>query len=136
MSIFSSPRFLRNVLLADAASGLAGGVLQLAFTDALAQRTNLPVELLLGTGWFLLAYAAFAAYVGTRVPVPRSVVWLLVVGNLAWGVACVVLLLSGAVQPSAWGIAYVVLQAVGVTIMAELQWFGLRHAPQGRLATA
>jgi hypothetical protein len=136
VSISSSPRFLRNVLLADAASGLASGVLQLAFTAALAQWLNLPHQLLLGTGWFLLAYAAFAAHAGTRVPVRRPAVWLLVIGNFTWAAACVALLLGDLLQPSAWGVAYVVVQAIFVTVMAELQWFGLRNAPMSGLAAA
>jgi len=124
------------VLLADAASGLASGLLQLAFTAALAQPLNLPPSLLLGIGWFLLAYAAFVGLTGTRVPVSRTRVWLLVIGNLGWGAACVALLFSEMLQPSVWGVAYVVLQALFVTVMAELQWFGLRNAPQSALAPA
>jgi len=60
MSVFASPRFLPNVMWADAASCAATGALQVAFTGALAALTGLPAPLLAGTGVFLLAYAAVA----------------------------------------------------------------------------
>ena len=88
MSMFDSPRFLRNVLLADSASCVATGAVQLGFTQTLAQLTNLPAGLLLASGWFLLAYAAVVAIVGTREPIPRALVWVFVAGNLGWAAGC------------------------------------------------
>jgi len=129
MSIFASPRFLRHVLLADAASCLATGALQLAFTGSLAQLLNLPPSLLTGSGWFLLAYAATVAFVATREPLHRPIVWLFVVGNVGWAAGCGALLASGWVAPSALGVAWVAAQAVTVVVLAELQWMGLRRAP-------
>ncbi|MEO5672256.1 MAG: hypothetical protein ABIR26_16330 [Ramlibacter sp.] len=129
MSIFTSPRFLRNVLLADSASCVATGVLQLMFTEALARLLHLPAALLVGTGWFLLAYAAFVGFIATREPVPRGWVWLLVAGNLGWALGCLALLASGAIAPTALGIAWIAAQAVTVAVLAELQWTGLRRSP-------
>ncbi len=128
MSIFASPRFLRNVLLADAASCIATGALQLAFAAPLAQLLNLPAALLVGTGWFLLAYAATVAFVATRQPVPRPVVGVIVAGNIGWAAGCVALLASGWVQPTALGMAWVLAQAATVAVLAELQFTGLRRA--------
>ena len=72
MSVFASPRFLPRVMWADAASCAATGALQVAFTDALARLTGLPAPLLLGTGVFLLAYAAMAAFMAGRRTPPRG----------------------------------------------------------------
>ncbi|MBA3771711.1 MAG: hypothetical protein H0X13_04255 [Ramlibacter sp.] len=127
MSIFASPRFLRNVLFADAASCLAPGAAQLVFTAPLAQLLNLPVALLSGTGWFLLAYGATVAFVATRDPLPRPLAGLLVVGNAGWAVGCGTLLASGWIAPTALGIAWVLAQAATVAVLAGLQWSGLRH---------
>jgi hypothetical protein len=127
MAIFSSPRFLRNVLLADALSCISCGALQVIFPDAMASLFKLPAPLLLATGWFLLAYAAVVAWIALRTPVPRGLVWLLVAGNAGWAVGCVALLASGAVAPSALGTAWVLAQAVTVALLAELQWTGLRR---------
>jgi hypothetical protein len=127
MSIFASPRFLRNVLLADAVSCVATGALQVLFTERLAGLLNLPMSLLSGTGWFLLAYAATVGTIAMRDPLPRAFVGLLVAGNLGWAVGCGALLASGWVTPSALGVAWIAAQAATVAVLAELQWTGLRR---------
>ena len=126
MPRFASPRFLRAVLAADAASCIATGAAQVFATAALAQLLNLPAALLAGTGWFLVGYAAVVAFAATRDPVPRAMVWLFVAGNVAWATACAVLLASGAVRPTPLGVAWVIAQAATVLVLADLQWVGLR----------
>lgn len=128
MSVMSSPNFLRNVLRLDALSCLACGLLQLAFPGQMARLLNLPAPLLAYTGEFLLVYAAVVGFISTRSPLPRPLVWALVMGNLGWAAACAGLLFSGQVAPSLLGTAYVVLQALTVAVLAELQFFGLRRA--------
>jgi len=127
MSVFASPRFLPNVMWADAASCAATGALQVAFTGALARLTGLPAALLMGTGVFLLAYAAAAAFMASRSTPPRTLIGLVVVGNFGWAAACAVLLVSGAFPVTALGTAWVIAQAVTVVVLAELQWTGLRR---------
>ena len=130
-SFFASPNFLRNVLRVDAITCIACGALQVAFPQAMARLLNLPEALVAYTGEFLLLYAAAVAFISTRNPLPRAVVWLLVAGNLGWAAMCVLLLASGSVSPTVLGIAYVLMQAVTVVVLAELQFFGLRgSAPQ------
>ena len=127
MSIFTAPRFLRNVLLADAASCVATGALQVLFTERLAALLHLPAPLLAGTGWFLLAYAGIVVIIAWREPLQRAFVGLLALGNLGWAVGCGALLASGLIAPSALGVAWIVAQAVTVAVLAELQWTGLRR---------
>jgi len=122
------PRFLRNVLFADAASCLATGALQVLFTAPLAALLNLPGALLAGTGWFLLAYGAAVGFIATRDPLPRALVTLFMAGNLGWAVACVALLAGGWLAPTDWGTAWIVAQAAAVAVLAQLQWMGLRRA--------
>ncbi|MDM0004111.1 hypothetical protein QTI51_02970 [Variovorax sp. J22G73] len=137
MSVFASPRFLPRVMWADAASCAATGALQVAFTGALAALTGLPAPLLMGTGLFLLAYAAVAALVAMRRTPPRMLIGLVVLGNFGWAVACVALLVSGMFPVTAVGIAWVLAQAVCVVVLAELQWTGLRRTRgAGRMAMA
>jgi hypothetical protein len=116
------------VLRVDALSCIACGALQVAFPAAMARLLNLPEGLIAYTGEFLLVYAAAVAFVSTRNPLPRPVVWVLVAGNLGWALACVLLLAGGLVSPSALGVAYVVVQALTVAVLAELQYFGLRRS--------
>ena len=125
-SIFSSPGFMRNVLRVDALSCVACGLLQVVFPSQMAELLRLPTPLLAYTGEFLLAYAAAIFFISTRQPIPRMFVGVLVAGNLGWAVACVILLVSGGVQPTIFGTGYVLLHALTVAVLAELQYFGLR----------
>lgn len=128
MSVFDSPGFLRNVLIADAASCVATGALQAALTPSLAQLLNLPAPLLQETGWFLLVYGAFVAFVATRDPIPRGFVWVFIAGNFAWAAGCAALLVARPLAPTLLGQAWIIAQAVTVVVLAELQWMGLRRS--------
>jgi hypothetical protein len=137
MSVFASPRFLPCVMWVDAASCAGTGALQLVFGDALARLTGLPAPLLLGTGVFLLAYAAAAAWMASRATPPRRLIGLVVAGNFGWAAACVALLAVGGAAIALLGWAWVIAQAVTVVVLAELQWMGLRHSrPSARSAFA
>jgi hypothetical protein len=132
MSIFDSPKFLRNVLVADSLSCIATGAAQVMFTALLSEILRLPALLLQGTGWFLLAYAAIVAAVAAREPIPRALVWLFVAGNFGWAAACAALLVAAPLSPSLLGEAWVIAQAVTVVVLAEMQWAGLRRTkPMG-----
>ena len=125
MSIFASPRFLRHVLVADAASCLGSGALQLAFTTSLAGLLRLPAPLVVGTGLFLVAYGALVGLVATRDPVPRALVALFAIGNIGWAAACIALLAGGWLSPSGLGQAWVLAQAACVAVLAGLQGLSL-----------
>jgi hypothetical protein len=127
MSVPVPSRFLRHVLIADAASCVASALVQLMFTGPLAELLRLPAALLTGTGAFLLAYGAVVAWIASRDPLPRPLVWMLVAGNAAWAAACAALLAGGWVTPSSWGVAWILAQAATVAVLAQLQWTGLRR---------
>ena len=129
MSIFASPRFVRNVLFADASITLAAGALHLLFTPQLVGSMNLPTPLLTGTGLFMLCYAALVLFIATRDPLPRPLIGLLAIGNFGWAAASVALLVGGWVAPTGWGLAWVLAQAAIVAVLAELQWTGWRRMP-------
>ena len=136
-SLFTAPRFLSRVMWVDAASCAATGALQLGFADAMARLTGLPAALLLGTGAFLLVYAALAAAMAARAEPPRLLIGLVVLGNFGWAAACAALLASGLFAVTALGMAWVIAQAVTVVLLAEAQWMGLRatrSVPQRRAA--
>ena len=135
-SVLAFPRFLPRVMALDAASCAATGAVQLAFTDALARLTGLPAGLLVGTGVFLLIYAAAAAWIARRQPLMRTLIGLVAVGNFGWAAGCVALLASGVYAVSALGMAWVLAQAVTVLLLGEAQWMGLRatRAPSAAVA--
>ncbi|MDX3967439.1 MAG: hypothetical protein QHD01_12660 [Bradyrhizobium sp.] len=120
--------FLRRALLADA---VFSGIAALGFTfgaGAFARLFNLPDMLLLESGLFLIAYAALVGWLASRASVPRLLVLLVVVGNAAWTVGSVALLLSGVVAPNLAGEVMVVAQAIATGVFAELQYVGLRKS--------
>lgn len=120
--------FLRRALQADAVfSGLSAVVLTLGAAD-LAPLTNLPEALLRETGLFLIAYAAFVGWLGTRTTMPRILVTIVIAGNAAWTLASIVLLFSDVVTPNLLGEFAIAIQAMVVGALAELQYTGLRRS--------
>ena len=120
--------FLRRALLADA---IFSGLAALAFTlgaGAFATLFNLPEALLRETGVFLIAYTALVGWLASRASVPKPLVLLVVIGNAAWTVGSIALLLSGAVSPNIAGELMVVAQAIATGVFAELQYLGLRRS--------
>lgn len=127
---FQPSRLLRFALLGDAVASGATGLLMAAASGPLSGLLGLPQQLLLYAGLFLLPYAAFVGYVGTRAIVSRGAVWTIVVANALWVVESIALLVSGWGGPTTLGYAFVVFQAVVVLAFAELQFMGLRKAPR------
>ena len=120
--------FLRRALLADA---IFSGVAAVGFTfgaGAFAPLFNLPEALLRETGLFLIAYTALVGWLASRGSVARPLALLVVVGNAAWTVGSIALLLSGAVSPNLMGEVMVVAQAIATGVFAELQYVGLRKS--------
>lgn len=130
---FQSPAFLRRVLLADAASGLAMGLALIAGAGVLEPLLGLPAALLREAGFVLLPIAAFITWTGLRKVLSRRMVWAVVIGNALWVADSFILLFSGWVSPTVLGQVFVVGQAVVVAVFAELEFFGVRRA---RIAAA
>ena len=120
--------FLRRALLADAIfSGVSAVGLTLG-AGMLASLLNLPEALLRETGLFLVAYAIFVGWLGTRASLAKALVLIVVAGNAAWTLASIWLLFSGMVSPNLLGEIVVVAQAIATGIFAELQYIGLRKS--------
>lgn len=128
MTIFRTSTFLRRVLLADAATCAAAGLLLTFGSDPLEKLLGLPAGLSLYAGISLFPFAALLAYLATRENLSRTVVWAIIVLNVLWTADSILLLLSGWVEPTTLGSAFVVFQAVGVAMFAGLEYFGLRKS--------
>ena len=120
--------FLRRAIQFDAIFSGASAVLLTFGAGALAPLLSLPEALLLETGLFLIAYAALVGWLGTRQSMPKALVVIVISGNVAWTLASIALLFSGAVTPNLLGEAFVALQAIAVGVIAELQYIGLRRS--------
>jgi len=126
-NLMSSPRFLRAVVWFDASTGVLLGALHLLLTAPLAEWLGLPAGLLQATGVMLLGYAALAIAIARSEPMPRGWLWVLIVGNFAWAVASLALLLGSTLAPTLLGQAYLLVHVVSVALLAELQWWGVRR---------
>ena len=120
--------FLRRAILLDA---IVSGAMALALAfdaSTLASLLNLPEALLRESGLFLIVYVLLIVRLGTRQSMPRAMVMIVIAGNVAWTLASVALLFSGAVNPNLLGEIVVAIQAVARGTFAELQYIGLRKS--------
>jgi hypothetical protein len=130
---YSDPRtFLRRVLIVDAATSGAMGVLLVIAANLLAPLLGLSSALLDTAGLSLIPFAALIAWIATRRDLPRPGVWAVIACNAVWSADSILLLLGGFAAPTVPGYAFVVAQALFVAILAELEYLGLRRS----LATA
>ena len=122
----ASTLFLRRVLALDSASCAGLGIL-LAAGAALAPLFGLSEELLRGAGMLLLPFAAFLAWLASR-PAPSSpLVWLVIVGNVAWTAESFVLLAQQSERVTTLGGLFVSAQGLAVLVLAGLEYAGLRR---------
>jgi hypothetical protein len=110
--------------------------LQVTLTGSLGKRFGLPLALLADTGVFLILYGTAVAFLAMRRQVPGAIVWLLIVGNVTWGVASVGVLLWGDVRLTLFGNGYIIMQASTVQMLAALQYFCVRQSNVGQFACA
>ena len=120
--------FLRRVVLVDAATCVAMGLLLSLAANMLAPLLELPVLLLEYAGLSLLPIAAFMAWVATRSDLPRLGVWMVIAGNAAWVAGSILLLVGDWVSPNMLGYGFVVAQATTVVLLAALEYAGLSKA--------
>jgi hypothetical protein len=126
MLISSPEKFLRTVLLVDAATCVATGLLMALGADLVAEYTAIAAPLLRYAGLSLFPLAAFIAVAGTCSLVSAAV-WVVIAGNALWVAGSVLLLAGGFISPNFLGYAFVGAQAVAVAVLAELEYFGLRQ---------
>ena len=131
MSSRTSP-FLPRVLLADAATSGATGLLMMLGAGAAGELLGIPDALLRYAGFTLLPFALLVAYLATRESVWRPAVWAVVAANALWAADSVLLLLTGWIEPNELGIAFIVGQALVVAAFAELEYLGLRRSQAAR----
>ncbi len=123
----------RTALAIDAAGCALMGLVVVVFAEPVAQALSLPAPVLRGAGLLLLPVAVLNAGAFRATAVSQPLLWLIVIGNVLWVGASVVLLVSGLVEPNVLGAAVVLAQAVSVAAMTALEATGLRRrsaAPQ------
>lgn len=120
--------FLRQVLKADALLSAATAAAMILGASALAPATGLPQTLLVVIGVALVPWVAFLLWAATRPVVPVAAVWLVIGLNLLWAVDGTLLAFGVGFEPTAVGVSFAVAQAVGVLVLAELEFVGLKRS--------
>jgi hypothetical protein len=128
MTSIRASSFLRRVLTIDAVFSGVSGIAMIAFAAAFANLLQLPVELISEAGIVLVPFAAFVGFVASRREPARLPVWAIIAINIVWAVDSIVLLFSGWVAPNALGYAVVIAQAVGVLVLADLEYMGMKRS--------
>jgi len=136
----SFPLPLRTAYFVDAAASGAMGVLLLLTTGPLAPALGLPAALLRASGAVLVPFAALLAGLAARTDrahggATRALGWAVVVGNVLWTLASVVLV-ADVVTPTASGEAFVLAQAAAVAACAVLEATALRAIGRASLGRA
>jgi hypothetical protein len=120
-------RLLRAGLLVDAAGSGAIGLLHVVATAVVARMVAAPTSLILGSGLFMLAYAATLVLLARSSVLPRAVVRFIVIGNAVYAAACLLLaLLIPALN--AYAVGHLLLQGLAVTLFVVLQAGGLARS--------
>jgi hypothetical protein len=118
--------FLRRILALDSLSCLVIGLLMSLGAGALAPLFGLPEPLVRFAGLALLPVGAFMGWLATRPSPPRALVWVVILGNVAWTAESFITL--GQLTPTALGTAFVTAQALAVLGLAGLEYVGIRKA--------
>jgi hypothetical protein len=128
MNTFISSIDVRRLLMADAVISGTTGLAMIAAAGLVEPLLNIPAPWLRTAGAALLPFAAMVWYFSRPSQLTRAKAWTVIVLNVSWVAASVLVLLGGVLEPSTLGIAFVVFQAVVVAALAELQVVGLRRS--------
>lgn len=123
---------LKTLLALDAAACTIMGAALLLGSTQIAALTGIPAALLFWAGATLIPAAAFMAASARAVRVPAWAAMVVVIGNVVWAAASLLLPLFGLISPSAAGWAFLAGQAGAVAVLARLEF----DAARGRLAAA
>ena len=129
--LMSSTRVVRAVVWFDASTAVLLGALHLLFTDMLAEWLGLAPGLLQASGVVMLGFGALAVAVASAAVLPRTALTVLSMGNFAWALGSLGLLLGSSLSPTGLGQAYLWVHVVSVSLLAELQWMGVRALRTG-----
>lgn len=117
---------VRQILLLDALTGLAMGLLLVASAGVLSAWLGLPKDFIFGAGIALLLFFVMlwlASRVGVGAKPPVFVTWLVIVGNAAWVVASV-LTIALWFSPTLLGALFVGFQALVVLVLTVMEYRG------------
>jgi hypothetical protein len=118
---------LRNVLRANGVFSLVSGGIALLDASALAEFFAVGDSLLyIGVGAILILHAAILFYFTRTEKVSRFLAWYAIEGDVAWVLASLVIIFTGAFGISEGGKWALFILSDAVLVFAVLQYLGLR----------
>lgn len=127
MATQSSP-FLQKILLFDAGTCVLMGLVMALGAEVLESPLGLQITLIRYSGISLIPFALLLLYLGTRQVLMRSAIMAVIVGNIAWAVLSILIIVVGIVSPTFLGEMFVIGQGIAVAVLAELEFLGLRKS--------
>jgi hypothetical protein len=124
----TTSRFLRTVLLADAATCLVSALLMIFGSAALGRLFGMPPKLFSYAGISLLPFTAGLVYIMSRERLSPTVVWAIIVLNVLWTADSFLIIATGWVTPNELGYAFVAAQALAVAVLTGLEYAGLKKS--------
>lgn len=116
---------IRPLLLLDAMTCTVMGSVLLLGRSPIAGLTGLPEPLLLWAAIVLFPVALFMAATGLGDPVNRSAAQVVVLGNILWVLASL-LVIALVTSVTALGVSFILVQAAAVAVLAWLEHVALR----------
>lgn len=126
MPVATNRSSLRSLLTLDAITCAAMGATLLVASGPIAALTRIPAPLLFWAGASLMPVALFMAASARARPVPSWAARLIVLGNLSWVAASILLPVTGLIAPNGPGRAFLIGQAGIVAALAKLEFDALR----------
>lgn len=128
MTSIRPSRLLTAALWLDIAGSGPVALAQVLASDRLAPLLNLPQPLLFETGLLMAAYVALLLVLVRRPQLPLGLLRVIIVGNVAWALAAVGLMLG--LAPGLAGLLFLALH-LSPALFAALQQAGLSRSTVG-----
>jgi hypothetical protein len=118
---------LRLALRADAVLSAAAGAVFLLAAGPLSGELGLSTGALRLLGALFVGYGGLVWLIAAQARINRRLAWVVVAGNTAWAVVSVIALIAGWLPLTAAGVVVAVLLALTTSVLADLQYLGLRR---------
>lgn len=119
--------FLRKVLIADAATSTAAGLVMIGGADFASPLLGLPAAFLFWAGVSLIPFITLLVMIIRANAAPSGLVTTVIVLNFAWVAGSLFAAFGPMLAPSLIGQVFICAQAAVVLLFAELQMIGLRR---------
>lgn len=128
-------KFLRTTLKVDAANCLGIAALVMPAATALEGPLGISGSYLTAAAAPLVPLGLFILWLGTRPEAPAGLVWLVIIGNIAWTAASLIAA-EGLPSITPLGQAVVAGQGLAVLVLAMAEWAGLRASQKANFQSA